>query len=90
MSHMRRALNKTHILLFINHYFNKILKSDWLSTVLISALIGRCNRTVRTITLLRLNGCFSPTSKKITWNFLCFKFIKKPKISQINFCYSYD
>ena len=27
--------------------YNKILKSDWLSTVLISALIGQFNRTVR-------------------------------------------
>ena len=27
------------------HKYNKILKSDWLSTVLISALIGKCNRT---------------------------------------------
>ena len=25
--------------------YNKILKSDWLSTVLISAFIGQCNRT---------------------------------------------
>ena len=41
MSHIRRALNKTQILLFINHNINKILKSDWLSTVPISALIGQ-------------------------------------------------
>ena len=27
----------------INHNYNKILKSDWLSTVLILALIGQCN-----------------------------------------------
>ena len=26
--------------------YNKILKSDWLSTILISALIGQCKRTV--------------------------------------------
>ena len=32
-------------LLFIT-LTNKIFKSDWLSTVLISALIGQCNRTV--------------------------------------------
>ena len=83
MSHIRRALNKTQILLFINHNINKILKSDWLSTVLISALIGQCYRTVRTITLTSLNGSFSPNSKKITWNFLSFKFTKRPKISQI-------
>ena len=31
----------------INHNYNKILKSYWLSAVLISALIGQCNRTVR-------------------------------------------
>ena len=30
-----------------NHNYNKILKSDWLSTALISALIGQFNRTVR-------------------------------------------
>ena len=32
-----------------NHKYNKILKSDWLSTVLISALIGQLNSTVRVI-----------------------------------------
>ena len=32
-----------------NHNSNKILKSDWLSTVLISALMRHCNRTVRVI-----------------------------------------
>ena len=31
----------------VNHNYNKILKSDWLSTALISALIGQLNRTVR-------------------------------------------
>ena len=35
---------------FYNHNYNKILKSDWLSTALISALIGQFNRTVRAIT----------------------------------------
>ena len=29
-----------------NHNHNKIVKSDWLSTALISALIGQFNRTV--------------------------------------------
>ena len=33
--------------MFTDYNYNKILKSDWLSTVLISALIGQCNRTVR-------------------------------------------
>ena len=31
----------------INHNYNRIVKSDWLSTALISALIGQFNRTVR-------------------------------------------
>ena len=35
---------------YYNRNYNKILKSDWLSTVLISALIGQFNRTVRAIT----------------------------------------
>ena len=26
--------------------YNKLLKSDWLSTILTSALIGQCKRTV--------------------------------------------
>ena len=30
----------------VNHNYNKILKSDWLSTALISVLIGQFNRTV--------------------------------------------
>ena len=30
-----------------NHNYNKILQSDWLSTALISALIGQLNKTVR-------------------------------------------
>ena len=31
----------------INHSYNKIVKSDWISTALISALIGQFNRAVR-------------------------------------------
>ena len=31
----------------LNHNYNKIVKSDWLSTALISALTGQFNRTVR-------------------------------------------
>ena len=31
----------------VNHNYNKIVKSDWLSTTLISALIGQFNKTVR-------------------------------------------
>ena len=33
-----------------NHNCNKILKSEWPSTVLISALTGHLNKTVRAIT----------------------------------------
>ena len=33
--------------ILFNHNYNKIVKSDWLSTALISALIGQLNRTVR-------------------------------------------
>ena len=33
-----------------NHSYYKILKSDWLSTVLISALTGQFDKTVRAIT----------------------------------------
>ena len=35
------------IFYYTNHNYNKIVKSDWLSTALISALIGQFNRTVR-------------------------------------------
>ena len=34
------------IIQLTDHNYNKILKADWLSTVLISALIGQCNRAV--------------------------------------------
>ena len=48
--------NKRHhydiIAIVKDHYYNKILKSDWLSTALISALIGQCNRIVRRDDLL--------------------------------------
>ena len=38
---------------FINHNYNKIVKSDWLSTALISALIGQYAPS-----RARLNGFF--------------------------------
>ena len=37
----------TQINYIANHNYNKILKSDWLSSALISALIGQFNWTVR-------------------------------------------
>ena len=43
-------MSKTIVLfiyLSINQNYNKIVKSDWLLTALISALIGQFNRTVR-------------------------------------------
>jgi len=49
-----RKLSGFVIYLFIYYYYyyyyhnyNKIVKSDWLSTSLISALIGQLNRAVR-------------------------------------------
>ena len=35
------------IVKLFNHNYNRILKSDWLSTALISALIGQFNKKVR-------------------------------------------
>ena len=52
---------------YLNHNYNKILKSDWLSTALISALIGQLNRTVigqYAPSRARLNGFFFTASKK--------------------------
>ena len=62
----------------LNHNYNKIVKSDWLSTTLISALIGQLigqyasclsNWTVRAITRA-LKWLFFITSKKL--EFLLF------------------
>ena len=47
-----------------NHNYNKILKSDWLSTVLISALTGQFDKTVRAITRA-LKWLFFNASKKL-------------------------
>ena len=60
-----------------NHKYNKILKSDWLSTVLISALIGQCNRTVCAIPRACLNGFFFTASQKKTLGFSCVSVLKK-------------
>ena len=38
--------------------YNKILKSNWLSTVLISVIVGQCNRTVRVIAGEHVNVLF--------------------------------
>ena len=55
-----------------NHNYNKILRSDWLSTTL---------RTVRAITRA-LNWLFFTALKK-NWHFFCFDLKKEPSISQI-------
>ena len=69
-----------------HHNYNKILKSDWLSTPLISALIGQyasclSNWTVRAITRALTWLFFTAGKKKRSWNFLCFDLYKEPYIS---------
>ena len=82
--------NKLRLLYFgLNHNYNKILTSDWLSTVLISALIGQCNRTicvclsnwtVHVIAHVHLNDFFFFfTASKKTQKFLVFWLKKKLK-----------
>ena len=45
-THGYSMYNCTLLDYYYGHNYNKILKSDWLSTALISALVGQCNRTV--------------------------------------------
>ena len=59
-----------------NHNYNKIVKSDWLSTALISALIGQyasclSNWTVRAITR-ELKWLFFSLLAKQNFEFLVF------------------
>ena len=58
----------------LNHYYKKILKSGWLSTVLISALIGQCNRTVHRSCALKWP--FFTAGKKTLGIFFCLNFKK--------------
>ena len=58
-----------------NHNDNKIVKSDCLSTALISALIGQFNRTVRAITRA-LKWLFFSLLAKQDFEFLVFWFKK--------------
>ena len=60
---------------YINHNYNKIVKSDWLSTALILALIGQFNRTVRAITRA-LKWLFFSLLAKQNFEFLVFSFKK--------------
>ena len=71
-----------------NHNYNKIPKSDWLSTVLISALIGlygSClsNWIVRDITRALKWSFFFFTASKKTLEFLVFWFNEKSLFWQI-------
>ena len=71
----------------LNHNYNKILNSDWLSTTLILALIGQyasclSNWTVRAITRALKWLFFSLLAKKIS-EFVVFWLKKEPNISQI-------
>ena len=68
--------------LVCNHNYNKILQSDWLSTALISALIGQLNRTVRVITRA-LKWLFFFTASKKNLRISCLLIKKEPHISQI-------
>ena len=69
----------------INNNYNKILKSYWLSTALISTSIGQyasclSNWTVRTITRERLNGFFFTAVKKKGLEISCVLIKKKEPI----------
>ena len=66
------------------HNYNKILKSDWLSTALISALIGQCasrlsNWKVHAATRA-LSGFFSQLAKNKVLEFLVLWFKKRAYI----------
>ena len=76
-----------HYYYYHNHNYNKFLKSDWLSTALISALIEHFKRTVRVMSR-SLNGFFLLLAKKKAWNFLCFDLKKEPLYHK--FSLSYD
>ena len=65
-----------------NHNYNKIVKSDWLSTALISAFIGQFNRTVRLsnwivrVITRALKWLFFSLRAKQNFEFLVFWFKK--------------
>ena len=73
-----------------NHNYNKILKSDWLSTVPISALISQCNRTVHVMP--KLLDSMHHWARVLTgkWLISCVLILKKDQISQILLLSSYD
>ena len=58
----------------VNHNYNKILKFDWLSAVLISALTGQCNGRVHATACARLNVFCFPLRAKNSRKILCFNF----------------
>ena len=64
------------IIIIILTIYNKIVKSDWVSTVLISALIGQyisclSNWTVRAIMRVSLNSLFFHTASKSKFQISC-------------------
>ena len=83
-------LNKNYYCYYYyNHNYNKILKFDWLSTALISALIGQCpsrlsNWTVHAIRRV-LKWLFFTAGKKGGLRKFCALILKKRAyISQIS------
>ena len=72
-------ITKTSSNIVYNHSCNKILKSDWLSTALISAFVGQFNRAVGAI-MFALKQILITASKKKNWNFFCFDFRKEPVV----------
>ena len=70
-------------MLLIYHNYDKILKSDWLSPVLISAVIGQCDRTERV-----MPKWLYFTANKKTLEIFCVLTLKSLKYHK--FCHSYD
>ena len=59
-----------HHYYYYNHNYNKTVKSDWLSTALISALIGQLIGQYA-LSRARLNGFFFFTASKTKFRISC-------------------
>ena len=83
---VRSFLKKQDLITRHNHNYNKILKSDWLSTILISALLKTVRVTPKiigqTCHCVHLKWLFFSLLAKTSQNLL-FLIQKNPKISQI-------
>ena len=66
-------ITKTSSNIVYNHSCNKILKSDWLSTALVSALVGQFNRAVGAITFMLKWILISASQKKLKFLLFWFK-----------------